>query len=250
MGLIDYLLETWRLNKAYYGLVDKEKSKESPKGIDNPYDFYPEYYNQETSESILTPDGRYDTTRFSAHEDKTIRNVIAQANRGYASKYRGIGLANESYPITYKPRYILFDVIIIAFGDSENPLDQIAVSFAYIQKGALYRKDAIRYFETAIDRVRLYELDGFASVSVLSILTKISETYEREHEYEKAIHWLNVLVERKSGNTPYFQEKIEKLRERAEKGKPLRKRKVPREQLEFDKQTYEAALQYAVLVQK
>ena len=102
--------------------------------------------------------------------------------------------------------YILFDVIVIVFGDSKNPFDQIAVSFAYIQKGAYYRKNAIEYFETAIDQVPLSELNRFASVSELSMFTKIAEVYEKEHEYEKAIYWLKVLIKRRIGNTLYFMQ--------------------------------------------
>lgn len=106
---------------------------QKPKGIDNPFEFYPEAYEQDSNQSIVK-DGRYDMTRFSEGEDRTIKQIIDQANRKYTKTYRAIGLANESYPVVYKPRYILFDVICIVFGDSDSPFDQLAVSFANIQK--------------------------------------------------------------------------------------------------------------------
>lgn len=163
------------------GKKQKKERKEELKGVENPYDYYPEDYVQDKNKSLLTDDGKYDMIRFSVHEDWTIRNVIAQANKKYSIKYRGIGLANESYPVVYKPRYILFDVIVIVFGDSKNPFDQIAVSFAYIQKGAYYRKNAIEYFETAIDQVPLSELNRFASVSELSKSVLFSGFFSKEH---------------------------------------------------------------------
>lgn len=246
----EYFKKEIQLTIDYYKSQKDKNEEYIPRGIDNPYDYYPECYAQDRDKSILTSDQRYDMTRFSTHEDKVIRDVIAQANKKYPSKYRGIGLANESHVVIYKPRYILFDVVVIAFGDSENPLDQIAVSFANIQRGAYYRKDAIRYFEAAIDRVPLSELDRFSSLSVLSMLVKISEAYEREKEFDKAIYWLKILIERKVGNTLHFQEKIDKMESYINSGKPIRKRKIQRKQSEFDRQSYEAALRYAALVQK
>lgn len=247
MGFLDFIKETIRLNREYY---DSFENREEPKGIENPYENYPVYIEQTSEESLLTEDGRYDLTRFSPHEDKTIRQVINAANRNYTSVYRAMGLANESYPIIYKPRYVLFDVIVIAYGQSESPLDQMAVSFAYIQKGARYRPDAIRYFEMAIEKVPLYELNRFASVSVLSMLSQIAETYEREHDYKSAIKWYKVLIKKRAGNTDYFKNKVSQLEEKDKNWKPLRRRKPSDSDLEFDEQVYRAALGYANYLEK
>lgn len=116
------------------------------------------------------------------------------------------------------------------------------------KKGALYRQDAIDYFEAAIDRISLNDLDRFASLSCLTFLIKISETYEREHNYEKAIYWLKVLNKRERGKNQYVKNKISQLEERQNDLKPIRKRKPSEKQIEFERQIYEAALQYADLV--
>lgn len=242
-GLVALIIFVW----AAYALI-KSVVKVQPKGINNPYDYYPEEYGQDSTKSIVADDGRYDLTRISAHEDSVIRKAIYYANKNYPPKYRGIGLANESYVITYKPRYILFELVIMAFENSNKPLDHMAVSFAYIQKGSVYREDAIRYFETAINKVSIYELNKFASVSALSFLPKVAEAYKMEHEYDKAIWCLKKVIKYGGGNNKYFKEKIKVLKSLESNEKPIRRRKMSNKQAIFEQQTHEAAARYIDLL--
>ena len=47
-----------------------------------------------------------------------------------------------------------------------------------------------------------------------------------------------------------LEEKIKKIESYIEKKRPIRKRTMQKEQEEFERQTYEAALHYAILVEK
>ena len=215
-----------------------------PKGIDNPFDYYPDSYSQDSSQSILTQNNRYDLTRFSAHEESIIKQAVNNAKRKYPERYRSIGLANESYVIVYKPRYVLFEMIVIKYRESTNPIDLAAVSFAYESKGAFFRKYAIQYYEAAKDRISYKELNKFASVSAFSYLSKIEEAYEKEHEYEKAIECLKILIKSKQGNSEYFRDKIKSLQEKQTENKPKRKNKMSDSQALFEEQVHIAAEKY------
>ena len=62
--------------------------------------------------SVIDENGRYDLKRFSRQEYSTIKNILATVERKYPAALRSMGLVNESYPIVYKPRYILFDIVV------------------------------------------------------------------------------------------------------------------------------------------
>lgn len=220
------------------------------RGIDNPYEYYPNSVMQDRNKSIIDHNGSYDMLEFSSHEDKVIFSVINSANLNYPSKYRAIGLANESYPIMYKPRHVLFELVVIAFKDSEAPFDQIAVSFAYIQKGAHFRQEAIKYFESAIDRIKLNELNKFSSLSVLNMISSMAKVYEQEHEYKKAIKWLDFLIQKGIGGTGYFIDKKAELKVKDENWKPLRRRAISEDQIRFEERTHDAAIKYIHLLVK
>lgn len=65
---------------------------------------------QDSSQSIVTENSIYDFNRLSSHEIAVIITVLRNAySDKYHSSLRGIGLMNEAYPITYKPRYILLE---------------------------------------------------------------------------------------------------------------------------------------------
>lgn len=109
---------------------------------------HPENINQSSTLSVTTADGRYDMTQFSNHETTVVKTVLKNAWSGkYPNRARGIGLANEASPILYKPRYVLYEIIIQKYAASDNPLDVFAVATAYKTKGASGRKDAIRFYE-------------------------------------------------------------------------------------------------------
>lgn len=215
---------------------------------DRAFEYYPEHIEQYSDKSIVASDGRYDLSKFSHHEDKVIKAVIDNTNGKYPSRYRAIGLANESYPIVYKPRYVLFDIVILCYEDSCIPLDKIAVSFSYIQKSASFRPLAIEYFEKAVDRASLREMDRFSSICRLSMLSKVAETYEKEHDYKKAIKWYEYMIDNNIGGVPYYREKVAALYEKDKNWKPLRRRKQSEADLQFDRDVRTAAIAYSRLL--
>ena len=158
-----------------------------PKGVDNPFRYYPEYYVQDKNQSIITERGRYDLTRFSAHESKIVRDVVLTSIQKYPSALQSLGLVNESYVITYKPRYVLFEIAEILFENSLRPEDRVAAAFAYAQRGAIYREKSIFLFENSIDYVSFRTLDQFASLNSAVLYLTIAELYEKEKRYEDAV---------------------------------------------------------------
>ena len=211
----------------------------APKGIKNPFLYYPECYTQDRNESVVAENGKYDLTRFSAHEVKTIREVLSVSQSKYPERYRALGLANESYVIVYKPRYILFEILVSLYKNSENPLDMIAVSFAYSQKGAMFRKEAIEFFEKSNKFVGFKTLDKFSSLSSASFYLKVAELYEQENENELAIYWLKKSLLRGGLNAEYLKSKIESIENKPPRMK--RKRSPSESSIEFEKKVHLAA---------
>lgn len=210
----------------------------------NLYEYYPNDYSQDSSKSIINRENMYDLTRFSTHEDQIIKQVLCITKQKYPEKYQAIGLANESYTVIYKPRYILFEIIVLLYSGSKKPLDMMAVAFAYESKGAAFRQDAISFFEKAMRNINFHELDKFASVSTDAIFLKFSTVYEREHEYEKAIKCLQNASKHGRVSKIYCKEQIDKLKIKMATAKPLRKRKISDSQVEFENNLRIAALKY------
>lgn len=200
-------------------------------------------------EDIIDKDGRYDMNQFSESEDSYIKSIIENANRNYPQKYRAFGLANESYSVTRKPRYVLHEAIITAFKDSNNPFDILAVALAYETKGSFYRESAVKYFEDSIDKIDHKELNEFHPVSVFSIFIAFSKVYEREHEYLKSIECLKV-AEKFTEENSYIIGKINNLEQQQKSWKPLRRAKMKEEQALFEREIHQAALNYVALIQK
>lgn len=205
--------------------------------------YYPDQYQQDPSQNIVGPDNKYDLTRFSRQEDSVIRAAIDRANRKYPDRYRGIGLVNETYGIVYKPRYVLLRIAEIKYKDSNNPLDILAVAFAFGEGGTSHREEAIKLFEESYRKIDKRELLKFDSFSPL-LLTKFADWYEKEHQYTQAIALLEELIPYKVGNQDFFKEKIQKLKGKQENRKPLRRRKIPEDQILFEQKVTEAALYY------
>lgn len=143
----------------------------------------------------------------------------------------------------YKPRYILFEIIVQLYKETTDPLDLVAVSFAYESKGAIKRKKALEYYEKAKKYINLWELNEFSSVSVPSYFLKIAKAYESEHKYKEAMECLKIVEICKECNTKLIKEKISRLKGISEV-KPVWKRKTSEKQIEFENDVTNAALYY------
>lgn len=216
-----------------------------PKGDKNPFLYYPEYFEQDSSQSIIDGSGKYDLTRFSMHESEIVRQVLFTAKNKYPKELRALGLVNESYPIKYKPRYVLFEIAVVSYCKSSRPEDHIAVGFAYLQKGAQFREKAISHYERSIDFVSFQTLDMFASLSALGTYLNLSGLYEKEKRYIDAGKWIKKAIARGGGNTEYFVQKLETIK--AKENTPQKKRrkaKVSEDSMDFERKTYSAAIYF------
>ena len=210
------------------------------------YNHMPKYHcdftwEQDSSQSIVTQDGLYDLKHFSQHEADTIKHVFNVAKNTYPSKYQAIGLANESYQIKYKARYVLFETIILLYGDSEKATDKFAVALAYETKGAFFRKQAIDYFENSEKYITPEFMSNFISYSPLHVYTMFASLYEREHDYEKAIHYTKLAKKYGTPNNSYYDVHINELYEKQARKPKRRKAKMPESQIQFEKDVVEAA---------
>lgn len=115
--------------------------------------FHPSVYPQNPDDSIITEKGLYDLDNFSEPEIKTISDVLKSSKIKYTTKYRGIGLAIESYPIVYKARYILHEIIIIMYSNSNLALDRLAVGLAYKAKGYYYYPESIKFISESAPKI-------------------------------------------------------------------------------------------------
>ena len=84
--------------------------------------------------------------------------------------------------------------VINNYAESNFPLDQLAVSLAYINLGANSRKKAIEYMEKYMSNPNPQSY--FSAWEIYSFLGAL---YEKEYDFEKAINCYKKLVEINSG---------------------------------------------------
>lgn len=232
MGFLSDLFKGNSAGKVFSGTLD-EIGK-----------YIPDYYEQDTTKSVIDENGRYDLKRFSKQEFSIIQEVLSSVNRKYPVNFRSLGLANETYSIVYKARYVLFDVIIVQYGKSESPIDQLAVALAYESKSAFFRKDAISYFESAIHYIEKSTLNRFSSYQPMSLYIKFAELYEKEHNYKKAITYVKKARASKGSNKELCTEWIEKLERKLENPPRTRRSKKPDYYDDFERDVRRAAIAF------
>lgn len=217
-----------------------------PKGSDNPFTYYPETYNQDSSKSIIGANNKYDLTRFSQHEIDILKAVFSTVSAKYPAEYQSLGLVNESYEITYKPRYILFEIAVIKYKETESYFDKFAAAFAFANKGADFRLAAISLFEESINKIPFSVLDEFASLNFAFTCNLFSRLYEQEWEFDNAIYWLKKALYRSGLNNDYLKNKIKEIQQRKEdvarNGKHKRNRKISAENEKFENDVHNAAI--------
>ena len=231
MKIITQLMNLFKLDSTIQ--MEYAEKKQAPI-------YMPNDYEQDDSQSI-TDDSGYDLTRFSEHEAYIIKHVWDVVNEKYPSEYFALGLANESYCIKYKPRYVLYELIILQFSDSDNPVDLFAVSLAYASKGAFYRKQALDYFERSEASISPDLLDEFLSYMPLHVYNLFSELYEKEHLYDSAICCTRLAKRFGEPGNSFFDDRISMLKIKSQNASPLRSRKMPEKQQIFEANVTDAA---------
>ena len=225
----------------FLGLFKKESGEKSSKdGINNILYSHEDYY-QDTNLSIVSENGLYDFSNFSEHEKFVINNVIKTSLEKYPVEYRSIGLANESSSLKYKARYILFEIIILLYKNSDSLIDKFAVAIAYDSKGADFRSQALEYFESSKSIVSSEITGKFLYFSPFSVFLKFSKLYEKEHEYDKAIELCEMANQYGNGT---LSDRVSSLREKMEKPSKKRKRSMTADQEKLEKSITIAAMRF------
>ena len=199
------------------------------------------------NDDILTADGRYDLTVFSQGEAQEVIDTVNHAKESYFENEFALGLYNESYGKVYKPRYVLFEIIIQLYKNSLYPDEQLAVALAYATQGAASRLKAIEYFEKCIKRVIFADFSKFCSVSALSVYSTFAKIYESEHLYEQALKYNNLACSSFGANIPYFVTKSKELKAKIQNPPQKRAYTPSAKSLEFSKNTTNAAIYFIEL---
>lgn len=196
---------------------------------------------QDPDQSIVV-DGLYDLSRFSPHEDQVILEVLENVQKKYPKKFRAIGLFNEAYCIKYKPRYVLLEIIIHLYADSDSKYDNFAVAMAYKEKGAYFRSMAISYFEKSQPEIGPCEMSLFSNCLPASVYTAVSNLYEAERIFDQAIVFNDFAETWGIPGNNYFSRRKEDLIKKSQSA--LQKPRVPKQNQEFDAMVRAAALLY------
>lgn len=274
-GIVDFFKNEIELNKRYYESLSEAGSERQPASVGTKASsepikkdvaevetkiqenelgaaidmqdkgrVFPEQYEQKSEESVVKEDHTYDFTRFSRHEAETIQSVLRTVNFKYIPEFTSFGLVNEAYPVIYKSRYVLFDIVIIRYENSNKPIDRLAVALAYESKGAFFRKQAIEYFESSIGKVKKSVLKQFVSYSPSAIYLKFAKVYEREREYEKAIDCFREAMKGKGVNVSYCISQIDEIRKKIEKPPRKRTTKMSERQKKLENDIRSAAISF------
>lgn len=198
-------------------------------------------WTQDSSQSIITADGRYDLKHFSKHETETINHIIGVIKEKYPIEFRSMGFANESAPVKYKPRYVLWEILVQLYKDSDDPIDKFACALAYETKGALFRENALQKFEESINYITPEFTQQFTSYTPLCVYMEFSRLYESNHEYEKAIYYTELGQKYGENDNPNFDKRINDLIEKIKRNPKKRKYNPSKETLEFERDVENAA---------
>ena len=176
---------------------------------------HPFTIEQDTNQSIVK-NGYYDLTCLSEHEKQVVYTVLKNSHSGkYPKRLYGLGLANESYPIIYKPRYILFDIIIQLYKDSKNPYDLLAVAIAYETKGYYYCQQAIAYYEAFISKANFFQKkkakECFFEINEPYFSNKMSKLYESVNAFDKALFYAIKSEKNNFENLPHYPKHVAQI---------------------------------------
>lgn len=196
-------------------------------------------WEQDSDESI-TINGLYDLKNFSKHESDTVKYVVNYVKYHYPEEHQAMGLANEGYGIKYKPRYIIHEIIIQKYQDSQSPYDRFPVGLAYATKGGYFVRNALQYFENCMDTITPEFMDKFISYTPLCTYGIISKLYEHEHEYKNAIYYTELQKEYGDPDNPYFDTRISELEQKQKNWKPKRNLRMSERQVTFEKDVVSA----------
>lgn len=193
------------------------------------------------SEQSIVIDGRYDLKRFSKHESDTIYHVINVVRKKYPIELQSMGFANETYPIKYKPRYVLWEILVQLYESSTEAIDMFACALAYEAKGAQFREKALRKFEDSVAYITPEFMQQFVSYMPLNVYMKFSRLYESNHEYKKAILYTELGHKYGDKDNPNFDKRIEELEDKIKRNPKKRKYNPSQKTLELEKDIVNAA---------
>lgn len=165
----------------------------------------------------------------SEDDNQFINHFLSVSFNEYTAKERAICMSSSAEPIIGDCRRFLNDLIITLYGDSNAPLDILAVAMTYARMYAAQRPLAIIYFEkfrqNFVEIPKIYHLaynerrmlNGREAYSLWSIFSKFANIYEAEKQYTEAILCLQKCIAEDKGTNPADFERIKKIQNKLQK---------------------------------
>lgn len=139
--------------------------------------------------TVTLPDGGYNFTCVTSEENAEILSMLKTAAE-YPADQRGIALAFYSEAVTYKPRYIINQIIIEYAKLSKMPLDTAAKFIALSRKSSRFRQKALEAFERMPKDIQFPDTpyrNGRTMYYWSGLYLTAAELYQKEYMYDKAI---------------------------------------------------------------
>lgn len=115
-----------------------------------------------------------------------------------------IHIISDNFSVTGAPRREIADIIVENYKSSQDPLDVLGVAYAYLWKGAKFRKESIIYFEKFLSFSLEYDLT-YPCINEWSIYSDLATLYEKEQTYSEAIACLHkcICIDKNSNAADY-----------------------------------------------
>lgn len=181
----------------------------------------------EQSNNTTVRNGLYGFQELTAEEYGVIHSVITTALSGkYPKKYESLGLLNEAYGISYKPRYILLDIVIELYTNSLRACDLLAVATALSLKGAAYRLEALDKYSILFSKITKQQLATIGTYFVwtrpIFVYDTVSKLYEAEHDLEKALVYAKLAERQNTDRLSYYPVHIAQILLKLEPDKSIK----------------------------
>lgn len=171
------------------GLLNLFK-KTNKKNTNTNKEMSPKEYNEyRKNVNSYKEDGTYDFENLKYSEEKQIMDIVRKSKN---SKITSLAFYTESTPVIYKTRYILFEIIIQKYKDSNNIFDKLAVGLSYKEKGAYFRPLAIKYINDFILSAKPQDKKRIMTyIEYDTVLLQLGQLYEKEYDFLSAANTYN-----------------------------------------------------------
>ncbi len=142
---------------------------------------------------LMSKDGYYCFDNLTIEESNQLKLLIQTAIKNGELASLSL-IENSLIAYLYRNKYLIEQIIIEKYSNSDSLYDNLAVGLAYKEKGAAYREQAIHYIEAFINKANDTDWNNIKKVNneefkKAKILYILSELFEKEHFWDKAYEY-------------------------------------------------------------